>query len=89
MADQDEDFVEVFRTTHQAAAEWVVDEVLTPAGIPAAIHNRTSSFSPAPDAMPGGYFIAVASSRAAQALDALREAEDAGVLPDTGEIANA
>lgn len=85
----EEDFIEVYATPDMANAERVMDEVLTPAGIPAQIHNRQSSMFPAPAASSGRYFLAVAKSRAAQALDALREADEAGVLGDEGEVAEA
>src|SRR5438093_1319195 len=64
--------VEVFRTTDELTARVAVDEVLAPAGIEATIHNRTSHAFPAPAAMPGGYFIAVAE-RDARAVAVERE----------------
>jgi hypothetical protein len=88
-APQDEDFTEVYATPDRAVAERVVDEVLSPAGIPAVIHNRQSSAFPAPAASFGRFFIAVPKSRTAESLDALREAQEGGVLGDEGEVAEA
>ena len=84
-----EDMTEVFATPDQAVAERVIDEILTPAGIRAAIHNRQSAAFPAPAASFGRYFVAVPKSRAAEAIDALREAQEGGVLGDEGELAEA
>jgi hypothetical protein len=84
-----DDMTEVYATADLAVAERVLDEVLIPAGIPAAIHNRQSSALPAPSSLFGRYFIAVPKNRAAEAIDALREAQEAGVLGDEGELAEA
>ena len=81
--------IEVYATPDRAVAERVIDEVLSPAGIPADIHNRQSSAFPAPAASSGRYFIAVPRNRAAEALDALREAQEGGVIGDEGELAEA
>jgi hypothetical protein len=79
--------VEVFRSRDLALAQIAIDEVLTPAGIPAAIHNRTSTMIPAPATLQGGYFVAVPRDRAAEAVDALEAAQDEGVLSEAGEVA--
>jgi hypothetical protein len=78
--------IEVFRCTLEGVAQMAIDEVLTPLGIPADIHNRTSHALPAPASMAGGYFIAVPHPRAAEAIAALREALSGGVLPEDGEV---
>jgi hypothetical protein len=88
MGDED-DLVEVFQCTHEAVAQMAIDEVLTPEGIPATVHNRTSKAIPAPASMMGDYFIAVPRGRAAEAIDALNEAQEAGALSDDGEVAEA
>jgi hypothetical protein len=87
MADDDTiNEVEVFRATDELTAQIAIDEVLGPAGIDATIHNRTSHAFPAPASMPGGYFIAVAESDARAAVEALKEAQTAGVLPADAQI---
>ena len=84
-----DDLVEVFRCTDRAVAQMAIDEILSPAGIPADIHNRTSSILPAPASMSGGFFVAVPRSRAAEAIDLLTEAQEGGALSDDGEVAEA
>jgi len=84
-----DDMTEVYATTDLAVAERVLDEVLTPAGIFAVVHNRQSSIIPAPSSLYGRYFIAVPAERAAEALDALREATEGGILGDEGELRQA
>jgi hypothetical protein len=81
-----EEMVEVFRCTDQMVAQMAIDEVLTPAGIPSRIHNRTSSAFPAPAAMSGGFFVAVPKIKAAQAVEALRDAQEEGSLSEDGEV---
>jgi hypothetical protein len=88
MAISDE-LVEVYRSTYRAVAQMAIDEVLSPAGIPADIHNRTSSSLPAPASMAGNFFIAVPRARAAEAIDLLTEAQEGGVLSDDGEVGEA
>jgi hypothetical protein len=88
MADED-DLAEVFQCTYDAVAQIAIDEVLRPAGIPATVHNRTSKALPAPASMMGDYYVAVPRSRAAEAITALNEAQEAGVLSDDGEVAEA
>lgn len=84
MADDANDLVEVFRATNEMGAQAAIDEVLTPAGIDAFVHDRVSHRLPAPASMPGSYFVAVPQERAADAMEALREAITDGVLD--GEI---
>ena len=61
----DEELTEVFCAPDPLGAQTAVDEVLTPAGIPAMVHNRVSHAFPAPASMPGGYFVAVPVARVA------------------------
>ena len=86
MRDMDE-MVEVFLAGDRGLAQQAIDEVLGPAGIPAVVHNRSSSSFPAPASMPGGYFVAVPSEKRQAAIDALREAVDGGALPPLGTVA--
>jgi hypothetical protein len=88
MAEPD-DMVEVFKCTSLASAQMIIDEVLSPEGIPAVVHDRMSMMIPAPASMVGGFFIAVPAEAAAQAIDALREADEGDLIPDDGEIAEA
>ena len=83
MADRDE-MVEVFRAVDRMGAQATIDEVLQPLGIDAFIHDRMSHALPAPDAMPGGYFIAVPVTRASEAVAALRDALTDGAID--GEV---
>ncbi len=78
--------VEVFRTADPLAARVAVDEVLKPAGIEADIHDRTSHTFPAPAAVPGAYFVAVRQKDVGEAIRALSEAQEAGLLPKEGEV---
>lgn len=80
----EEELVEVFKTVEPMAAQAAIDEVLEPLGIDAYIHDRVSHALPAPASMPGGYFIAVPSERAAEAAEALREAVTDGAVE--GEV---
>ena len=88
MSDSDE-LVEVFRCTDRAVAQMAIDEVLSPAGIEARVHNRTSSILPAPASIAGGFFVAVPRNRVAEAIDLLNEAQEGGALSDDGEVAEA
>src|SRR5262245_47073902 len=81
----DEELTEVFRAPDAMGAQAAIDEVLTPADIPAMVHNRTSHAFPAPAAMPGAYFVAVPVGKAPEAIGLLREAIEDGALPG-GEI---
>jgi hypothetical protein len=83
-----DEVTEVFRTGDEMLAQIAIDEVLTPAGIDALVHNRVSHAFPAPASMSGAYFIAVRVDQAASACAALREAQAEGVLPPDGEVAN-
>ena len=85
MASSDE-WVEVLRCPDEICAQIAVDEVLDPAGIAAQIHNRTSHAFPAPAAMPGGYFVAVAEEQKREAITALKEAQSAGALPEEAAV---
>jgi hypothetical protein len=78
--------VEVFRTADPLAAQVAVDEVLKPAGIEGDIHDRTSHTFPAPAAVPGGYFVAVKQNDVREAIRALSEAQEAGLLGKEGEV---
>jgi hypothetical protein len=81
----DEELTEVFRCGDPMGAQAAIDEVLTPAGIPAMVHNRVSHALPAPASMPGTYFVAVPVAKAPHAIALLREAIEDGALPG-GEI---
>jgi hypothetical protein len=80
------DLVEVFRCTDEAVAQMAIDEVLEPAGIPAYVHNRSSHAFPAPASIAGGFFVAVPRSKAAEAREALREAQSGGALSTDGDV---
>jgi hypothetical protein len=82
-----DELVEVFRCADELLAQTAIDEVLAPAGIEAQVHNRVSHAFPAPASLPGAYFIAVPRSQAADAAEALREAQSDGVIPSDAEIA--
>ena len=56
-----------FGAANGMAAQAAIDEVLEPLGIDAFVHDRVSHALPAPASMPGGYFIAVPLTRAAEA----------------------
>jgi hypothetical protein len=81
-----EELVEVFRCTSLATAQMAIDVVLSPAGIPADIRNRTSTILPAPASMMGDYYLAVPRGRAAEAIDLLRGAQEGGALSDQGDV---
>jgi hypothetical protein len=83
----DEELAEVFRCSEELVAQSAIEEVLTPIGIPAMVHDRVSHAIPAPAAMPGGYFVAVPVAQATAAVAALKEALADGVLPADGEVA--
>jgi hypothetical protein len=85
-ADEDE-LIEVFRTRDEMVAQTAVEEVLADAGIDRFVHDRVSHMLPAPATLDGGYFIAVPVARAADAVQALREALEDGALAD-GEVAD-
>ena len=76
----DEDRVEVFRASNRMAAQAAIDEVLGPLGIEGFVHDRVSHALPAPDSMPGAYFVAVPTERAAEAVAALRDAVTDGAI---------
>ena len=80
MADDTDEMVEVFRAANRMAAQTAIDGILAPIGIEGFLHDRNSHALPAPDAMPGAYFVAVAVGRAAEAIAALREAVTDGAL---------
>jgi len=80
----DDEMVEVFRAADRMAAQAAVDEILQPLGIDGFVHDRMSHALPAPDAMPGGYFVAVEVERAAEAAAALRDAVVDGAID--GEV---
>ena len=80
----DESLVEVFRAANEMAAHAAIEEVLEPLGIDGYVHDRMSHALPAPASMPGGYFVAVASDRAGEAAEALREAVTDGAIE--GEV---
>ncbi len=79
MADE---MVEVALARSNAEAQMIVDEVLSPAGIPATIHNRSSTMIPAPATLQGGFYVAVPRAAASDAADVLAEAQDNGAIPD-------
>jgi len=80
----DDDMVEVFRAVDKMGAQAAIDEVLGPLGIDGFIHDRMSHALPAPDSMPGGYFVAVPAERASEAVAALRDALTDGAID--GEV---
>ena len=85
MADDADEMVEVMRAPSRMAAQAAIDEVLGPLGIDGFVHDRVSHALPAPDAMPGAYFVAVPGNRAAEAIAALRDAVTDGAID--GELA--
>ena len=84
MADE---MVEVALARSNAEAQMIVDEILSPAGIPATIHNRASTMIPAPATLQGGFYVAVPRDAADDAVDALAEAQDSGAIPDEVVVA--
>ena len=80
----DDDVVEVFRAVDKMGAQAAIDEVLGPLGIDGFVHDRMSHALPAPDSMPGGYFVAVHADRATEAVAALRDAITDGAID--GEV---
>ena len=78
--------VEVFRTDVEIVAMMVQDELLQPAGIYAALHDRRSHSMPAPASMTGGLGIAVPEIDAARAREVLRQARIDKILLDDGII---
>ena len=84
MADDTDEMVEVFRAANRMAAQAAIDEVLGPLGIDGFMHDRNSHVLPAPDAMPGAYFVAVPVRRVAEAIAALKDAVTDGAID--GEI---
>lgn len=82
----DVDWVEVFRTGNDFAAQVAAEEVLEGAGIPTNRHDRRSHSMPAPSSMVGEVGVAVPAEQADQARELLREAQRDGVLQDDGEI---
>lgn len=80
----DDDMVEVFRAVDRMGAQAAIDEVLGPLGIDGFVHDRNMHALPAPASMPGGYFVAVPSGRAAEAVAALRDAITDGAID--GEV---
>ena len=83
----EEEMIEVFRCTDRGVAQMAIDEVLQPAGIPAIVHNRTSSAFPAPASIAGAFFVAVPKEQANDAVAALNDAQEEGSLSDDGEVA--
>ena len=80
MADDTDEMVEVFRAGNRMAAQAAIDEVLGPLGIEGVLHDRTLHVLPAPDALPGAYFIAVPARRVTEAIAALRDAVTDGAI---------
>ncbi|HXU69763.1 MAG TPA: hypothetical protein VN947_10565 [Polyangia bacterium] len=80
MTDDADEMVEVFRAANRMAAQTAIDEILAPMGIDGFLHDRNSHALPAPDAMPGAYFVAVPTGRAAEATAALRDAVTDGAV---------
>jgi hypothetical protein len=78
--DNEADVVEVFETRDPMAARAAIDQVLTPAGIDAVVHDRVSHMIPAPATLNGGYFVAVRHSQLIQAIEALRDALQVGTI---------
>ena len=78
--------VEVFSTDVEIVAMMVQDEILQPAGIYAALHDRRSHSMPAPASMAGTLGIAVPERDAARAREVLRQAQTDQVLLDDGII---
>ncbi len=72
--------VEIYHCHSPAEVEVVVREVLEPAGIEAAVHQRENLAFPAPATQMGAYFVAVDEGRAAEAREAIAEARQAGLL---------
>jgi hypothetical protein len=85
--DTEENMIEVFTTGDRMTAQAAIDEILTPAGIDAVIHDRVSTMLPAPASMPGAYFVAVPETQIHAAAEALREAMDGGIVE--GELIEA
>jgi hypothetical protein len=78
---------EVYRCNADMEANRAIVEVLEPESIAAFRRDRVSHALPAPDAEPGGYFIAVPKDQADEARRLLAEALDDEVLdPDEGEV---
>ncbi len=80
MSDDANETVEVFRAANRMAAQAAIDEVLGPLGIQGFLHDRNSHALPAPDAMPGAYFVAVPGNRVSEAIAALRDAVTDGAI---------
>ena len=85
MADGEE-YIEIYRCNDQLEANRVVDELLGPGGVEALVHNRSNGALPGA-AESGGYYVAVPSDSAAEALQILTEARADGELEaDSGEL---
>jgi hypothetical protein len=84
MVDDTDEMVEVFRAANRMAAQAAIDEVLGPLGIDGFMHDRNSHALPAPDAMPGAYFVAVPMGRVSEAIAALKDAVTDGAID--GEV---
>lgn len=82
----DVNWVEVFRTGSDIAAQVAAEEVLEDAGIPTERHDRRSHSVPAPASMAGEIGVAVPEEDAARARALLREAQGDGLLHDDGEV---
>ena len=82
----DVDWVEVFRTGNDFAAQVAAEEVLEAAGVPTNRHDRRSHSMPAPSSMAGEIGVAVPAEEGERARALLREAQRDGVLQDDGEI---
>lgn len=84
-----ESLVEVYRTDNDLVAGLVVNEILRPAGIRAACHDRRSHSIVAPASMPGEIGIAVPAHQAAAARQRLVAARQDGVLHNDGTLIEA
>jgi hypothetical protein len=80
------ELVEVFECDNDVVARLVIDEILGPQGVYAALHDRRSHSLPAPAAMAGVMAVAVPEHDAARARRMLRAAQQDKVLLDDGSI---
>ena len=78
--------VEVFTTDDEMVARLVIDEILRPQGLYAALHDRRSHSMPAPATMAGTLGVAVPQSAAQKARQILLQAQHDKVLLDEGLI---
>ena len=79
-----DELIEVFATLDPLALAIVTDEVLGPAGVSFQVRNRVSTAFPAPDAMAGGFHVAVPAEVAEESVRLIKDAEDAGLFTETG-----